>query len=94
MLVSYYVGANKVEVLKSKVREEGEVKFCSTHDLITSHFCNATQNTTSNIAIRDEPTSTPATFAYGSRYRQLLLDVFALLFGPEISTKSQLMCEK
>ncbi len=41
--VSYFLDSERVTILKSKVKEEGEVEYCSTLDLITSHFCNATQ---------------------------------------------------
>lgn len=82
MHVSYYVDANKVEVLKSKVREEGEVKFCSTHDLITSHFCNVTQPRLLQYVVNQR-----------RRLPLLLTDQDAgnyetcLLFGPDIYGK-------
>lgn len=42
MYRSYFIDTNKVDALKTKVKGEGEVSFCSTIDLITSHFCNVT----------------------------------------------------
>lgn len=82
MHVSYYIDANKVTALKEKVKGEGEVPFCSTTDLITSHFCNVSQPRVLQYAINLRP-----------RLSALLTDKHAgnyescLLFGPDIYSK-------
>ena len=42
-LVSYYIDPVKVNELKASVKREGEVPYCSTTDLIASHFSNCTK---------------------------------------------------
>jgi hypothetical protein len=49
--MAYYVDPEKVKELKEIVKKEGEVAYCSTNDLITSHFSTITNATMVQFAI-------------------------------------------
>lgn len=49
--VSYYVDPEKVNELKEAVKREGDVPYCSTTDLITSHFSRSTNATMVQYAV-------------------------------------------
>merc|ERR1711871_1563453 len=56
--VSYFVDPDKVKELKDTVQREGEVQYCSTADIIASHFCNVTKPRLLQYAVNLRPRMT------------------------------------